>query len=293
MAPVASTAISGHAGNAFTASDSNAAVFGNISQTDAANLAALLEPGHSPQTAALVRNLLEDTAAAVAQGDSTRAIANVTEIVRLDPSRMETVRVDPALGPIRPEMERVLHQLTSTARIDAEGSIGRAAQLLESAGETRFSNWQTRPETLIEVAHRLFDAGGYANYVRSAELTQLIVDYSPWIVNYATARPARIPGEDVNAQRALEAGIRKNWSAIRKRAESELRILWVRAPLLVLLLGWLAFGLVGGPLALLLRSLWPHAWPGALIDACYNLWAIGFLALVGFGFYARVRRIRF
>lgn len=48
--------------------------------------------------------------------------------------------------------------------------------------------------------------------------------------------------------------------------------LCTRAPLLVLLLAWLIAGLCG---------------------AMSNVWALGFLAIVGFGFYARVRRVRF
>lgn len=65
------------------------------------------------------------------------------------------------------------------------------------------------------------------------------------------------------------------------------RRLWRRAPLLVLLLGWLATGLCAGMAAILFAA------SAAPVNAIFNLWAVGFLAIAGFGFYARVRNIRF
>lgn len=291
--PVAGISSVARATAASAASDSNTTVLSGVAEADLPRLTAILEPTHSVQTAALVQNLLQDTALAVTQRDSTRAIANLREIAAVDPPRVEILRLDPVLGPIRPEMERLLHQLTGAAKMEAEETLARAAQLVQSAGEKMLPNWQTRPEALMQVAHQLLETGGYANYLRSAELGRAIVDYSPWIVNYTTAPAWKAANEDVLAKRALQAAVEKSWTAVRKRAPFTLRTLWLRAPLLMLLLGWLGLGLVGGPASILLRSLWPETWPAALIDAFYELWAIGFLALVGFGFYARIRRIQF
>ena len=68
--------------------------------------------------------------------------------------------------------------------------------------------------------------------------------------------------------------------------------LWRRAPLLLLLVAWLAVGTAGGLASLLQRKVWPDAWPSWLNDAGFTLWALGFPALVLFGFYMRVRNVR-
>jgi hypothetical protein len=61
--------------------------------------------------------------------------------------------------------------------------------------------------------------------------------------------------------------------------------LWRRAPLLVLLLGWLVAGLFGGAVA----ALFLNERAAAAVAVFFEIWALGFLALVGFGFYMRVR----
>lgn len=291
--PVASASPQGPAGASYTPADSNAAVLANISAPDIAKLAAILEPFHSAQTAALLQNLLQDTREAVAPGDGARAIANLGEIARLDPALIETLRLDPALAPIRPEMERLVYQLTAVAKMDAEGSLVRAGQFIESSAGKMLANRQTRPETLMQAAHQLFDKGGYANYVRSAQVAQAIVDYSPWIVNNAPRAGAKVRTEDAIGEHALRAAVRKSWVEIRNTASSKIRMLWVRAPLLVLLLGWLGLGLLAGSISILLRTSSPGTWPVSLLNAFYSVWGIGFLALAGFGFYARVRNVRF
>jgi len=68
--------------------------------------------------------------------------------------------------------------------------------------------------------------------------------------------------------------------------------LWLRAPLLVLLLLWFTLGFSGGSVYAALRKFWPHAWPESLVAGAFEVWALGFLALIAYGFYARVRNIR-
>lgn len=57
--------------------------------------------------------------------------------------------------------------------------------------------------------------------------------------------------------------------------------LWERAPLLVLLGLWFCVGLIGGVVSWI---------SGANGSWAFDVWAIGFLALVGFQFYANVRK---
>jgi len=47
-----------------------------------------------------------------------------------------------------------------------------------------------------------------------------------------------------------------------------------------------------GLASLVQRKLWPDAWPSWFVDTGFSVWALGFLALVLFGFYMRVRNVR-
>ena len=43
---------------------------------------------------------------------------------------------------------------------------------------------------------------------------------------------------------------------------------------------------------IMLRAIWPDVVPASLIDFGFHVWGTGFLGLVCFGFYARIRDIR-
>jgi hypothetical protein len=104
---------------------------------------------------------------------------------------------------------------------------------------------------MMAIAARFVETGRLADCARGDALARLVVErYGP--------KPA------VRAGHALAVAGRA--------AASRVQRLWKRAPLLVLLVAWLALGLTG----LLGGDIWP----------------IGLLALVGLGFYSRVRRVR-
>ncbi len=75
--------------------------------------------------------------------------------------------------------------------------------------------------------------------------------------------------------------------------EPRVNALWVRAPLLILLLAWFAIGLAGGTACLLLGNLYSRELLTAITAAASEIWGLGFLALVGLGFYLRIRNVRF
>ena len=106
----------------------------------------------------------------------------------------------------------------------------------------------------------------------------MILDQRRWAPAEA-ATPLSMP---------VDARIRIPRGTPRPRLEAMvagLRKFWRRAPLLVLLLGWLTVGLGGGSVLAVFRD----QWPAAAIALFFEIWTIGFLALVGFGFYVRVR----
>ncbi len=293
-APLVLNVTSGRGTAAYNPIDSNAAILSGIAEADIAKLTAILEPIRPAETATRVENLSRDATTAMVQGNVAGAIGNLNEIAALDPQTIEALRTDPVWAPVRAEIDHLLNHFTGVAKLEAEGSLARATQFFEMTGGKILPNWKTQPATLIEAAHRLFDAGGYVNYIRSADLSRAIVEYSPWMLTYseAAARRLGIGCDSLASNRALQANLEKSWMSIRKGAQSRLQVLWMRAPLLVLLLAWLGLGLVVGPLSILLRTLSPDNWPASMIDGFYQVWGIGFLALVGLGFYARVRRVR-
>lgn len=120
----------------------------------------------------------------------------------------------------------------------------------------------------MPVAHELSHIG-YASYHPGIVPTQGAIDvpaYIPPILQPETGSCKIEP-----ARRVRVAGWGQVAGGIRK--------FWARAPLLVLLLAWLVAGLMAAAVVPL--------------NAVFEAWGLGFLALVGFGFFARVRNIRF
>ncbi|HJT86441.1 MAG TPA: hypothetical protein VJ732_01265, partial [Bryobacteraceae bacterium] len=58
------------------------------------------------------------------------------------------------------------------------------------------------------------------------------------------------------------------------------------------LLAWLGMGIAGGAASWAVRRWRPDHFSPSLSDAGFELWGIGFLALILFGFYMRVRNVR-
>ena len=268
-----------------------------LSEPDLARLAAVLEPP-SPQTAAQIAQLVQAVMTAAAADDLSRVVGDVTKLASLDVGRAEAVRAEPLLEPMRAQVDSLLARLAQVARLDAEARVSAASHLVEEAAIQKLSGWDARPETLLLLATRLLDAGGHVNSVRASQLAQSIVEAAHWA---PAAVPApfedsasvrfRSPNEPLTGG-PIRTAFSRSWDSIRKQTPGRIRVLWRRAPLLILLLAWLAVGILGGMASWLWRTLAPDAWPAPLAAAVFDLWAVGFLALVVFGFYMRVRNVR-
>ena len=296
--PVAKAPAATTANNAQTTAVIDAAILSLLSQPDLARLVAVLEPPQTGQNPTRIGEFLQAATAAVAEGDVTRALQAVAEIVRLDPFRAETVRTEPGLEPIRPQMDSLLARLANVARLDAESRVTEAARTVEERGGKPLPEWEARPETLLAIANRLLDAGGHVNSVRATQVAQVVIDAAHWapatvaLPDAPALRRAGNEEERRSSQAITVPGLEGRWAVLRKRAPAQLAVFWRRAPLLVLLLAWLAIGTAGGLVSWTQRKLWPEAWPGWLSDAGFTLWGLGFLALVLFGFFSRVRNVR-
>jgi hypothetical protein len=67
------------------------------------------------------------------------------------------------------------------AKMSAESKLEQAHQALGSTISVnphahRVDGWEAKPETLLRIAHQLFDAGGAINFQRSSELAQVVIN---------------------------------------------------------------------------------------------------------------------
>lgn len=249
-----------------------------MSAPDVVKFLEAIERPLRPETAARVEGLLHESIRVAAESNVPQALVKLAEFAALDPRRAEALAREPGLAPIHREVEQFISRLASAAHADAEARLDRAAHLMESVGR------ESGPKVAMVVAGRLLEAGGYANCIRSAQVSQALIDrygYVPNPVAPALADEEIVP---IDFERAL-----RRW---RQQWAPRVGHLWLRAPLLLLLLAWFAVGLAGGCVYAMLRHWWPETWPESLVTGGFELWAVGFLALVGFGFYARVRNVR-
>jgi hypothetical protein len=277
--------------------DTVAALLQDLSAADISRLIGLLGGRLPLQDSAPLQNLLHTFSSAAAAGDATRAVDALSQIVALDPARADLLRTSPVIEPVRASVDQYLDRHTMLAKLDAQGRLEQASQQAVPSASEKLSGWEMKPATMVTIANRIFDAGGLPNYVRAAELAQVVIDGSRWAPAVISLPPtaANLPPVQL-----LDAGAR-----LRKmvgQAGSEglpggqineiLRRLWLRAPLLIVLLAWLLLGITAGVGSLLWRQWWLETWPASLVAVAFQIWGIGFLALVAFGFYARVRKVR-
>lgn len=275
------------------------AVLAALSPSDLSQLALILEPPQSPQTAARTADLLQSALTETASGNVSGALDALSQFAALQPLRAQAVSSTPGLETIRPQVDALLARLSHVARLDAEGRLAHASLSADEFGASKLPGWDTRPETLVLLGTQLLESGTHANFIRAADLAQAVIDGTRW-----APAPAPAPATEAATRRAtiemdpagsdlIRASLQRSWRAAREGARPRLRALWRRAPLLVLLLGWLAVGVVAGSLSWAWRGVAPDSWPASSAAFAVEIWGIGFLALVLFGFYMRVRNVRF
>jgi hypothetical protein len=175
--------------------DSIAALLSELSPADLQSLLKVIESSSRGLDDAHSADLLRGAAEALAHRDPDRALDVVRHFAGLDPDRAEGLASAPALASIRPEVERVLAQLTATARLHAESSLADATKRFETGSLNAVLTAQVRPEVFLAAANRLLDAGGLANYVRAAGVAAALSDPGRWVPEAAPILPpSRPPG---------------------------------------------------------------------------------------------------
>jgi hypothetical protein len=284
-------------GTTRTAGDMFVSVLQELSEAEMTALLNMIQRPESPQQQERLDYLLRAAVTATAEGDGNRAIGHLAEFAGISPRRAETLGSLPSLSSIRGPIERLLSRLNVTARAEAEARLAQAVKLMESFSAKELVVHEIRAENVIVVAGRLLDAGGYANSVWSAELSQLVIDPRLWapaavpLPPQAKDRDDRGPVQGDGFFVAVVAAIHRGYA--RLQLKSRTRRLWFRAPLLVLFLAWFVVGLAGGVFSALVRKYWPDVLSASVVEGSFELWALGFLVLVALGVYVSVRNVRF
>jgi hypothetical protein len=278
-------------GTTQSAGDMFVSTLQELSKAELTVLLDMIGRPESPQQAQRLDDLLRAAVAATAEGDGDRAMVPLTELAVMSPLRAQTLGSLPSLSSIRGPIERLVSRLNAAAKVEAESQLAQAVKLLESPGAKELVIREIRAQNLILTAGRLLDAGGYANSVWSAQLSQLVIDPRLWAPN-----PVPLPlnvkdgdGHSTAANGGIFAAIRLVRAGL--QLKSRIRRLWFRAPLLVLLLAWFVVGLAGGVFAALVRNFWPSVLSASLVAGSFELWALGFLVLVAVGLYVSVRNV--
>ena len=236
--------------------DRIAATLQDLAGPQVGQLLSMLEHARADQDPMLIEGLLKDAVAAAHGHHLPDALKNIEKMVTLSPEHGALLaRTDPGLTHIRPDIHHLMQRVETGARAEAERSVLAASLAVATAPGRVLEPNTIPPQDLLALANRFLESGQYANYVRAIELSRYVL---------------------------------KQHSGPRKTGSDRLRRLWQRAPLLVLLLGWLGVGLVGGAISVIGR----FSGEGPIGSAAVEVWVSGFLGLVLFQFLATVRNFR-
>lgn len=194
LAPLAPVGTPERAAVGQSTADNYASVVSGLSEADIARLIQILDQPVSPEVATQLDALLHVAIAAASVGDVIQAVNRLEAMIVLEPRYAVAVLSEPRLDTIRGDLETMLNRMVSFVKLDAEARLAEAAQRSEAIAPRKVADWDAAPETLAGIAHRLFESGGHANYVRAADLAQAVIDASHWAPANTSVSPARPTG---------------------------------------------------------------------------------------------------
>jgi hypothetical protein len=233
----------------------------------------------------LAETLLAETRVEGAAREPARAADRVSvsvDALTAAPLQQLLQTIEERLFPASTTLADVSSPRAAEAKETALKSVDQAAQAIEHGaihnphiGHRIPENLD--PQTVLALATRMIETQQYPNYLRATELSNTIVAwYEGPLPGVAAGRSTTIQPPELEPRD--EVRLR---SAAAKWTHS-VTTAWRRAPLLVLLTGWLLIGIAG---ALLLRI----AGGAAGSSPLFTLWALGFPALIVLQFALTVR----
>jgi hypothetical protein len=181
--------------------------------------------------------------------------------------------IEQKLFPLSATLQDVAAPAVADAKDAAQKSVDRATQTIEQGsihGPRIPENLD--PQTVLALATRMVETQQYPNYLRATELSNTIVTwYEGPLPDVPLTRPISIKRNGKIRSARPTPGSSHKWTQTTAR-------LWRRAPVLVLLFGWL---LAGSIVAILSRESSP----------ILTTWALGFPALIALQFILTIRGV--
>ena len=234
--------------------DSIGTLLANLATPSIQNLLSASHPVSDRPAPELSDALIRAAGEAIAAHDIPRALHAVAEWVRLNPESADSVLREPSLQPVQNEVRALLARIGHEARTGAETVLNNAAQLADSGRvQVNLIPGGLDAPDVLALANRFYETGQLANYLRAEALGRVVIA-------------------------AYDAPPRQT-----SQFAARLKTVWRRAPMLILLAAWVFVGLIGGLSVRGVRR--SGSEPGSL---AFDLWGIGFLALVVLQFFATV-----
>ena len=259
---------------ALAADDSVSSLLHQIAVPQISDLLLQIERQRATLDPAAVSMLLHEAVAAVHEHDAPRALGKLSELIALAPERADTLAAEPALAPIRGQVVNLVQRINAETKVHADQVVAAAAHVLESRAPDSHHTEEFHLRGVLALASRLADTGRPVNLVRATELATAVISYfGPFVAAPSATRILKsrtnARGLGVSSFRLVERGI----GLVRGG-----KTMWRRAPLVLLFLVWTAAGLL--------------AWIASMAMG-FGAWGVGLVALVGFGYYRSIRRLRF
>jgi hypothetical protein len=255
----------------------------------------ILERRLAPEQASHVQVLERAAISAASKGFAASALEKAVELARLAPERAEALIREPAFSALRSELETALHRLIPAAKLDAQTHVAEAVQALIATPPDPAPPGMVDARSILAEAQRNLEEGGLVQFRMAAHLAQAVIDHYAAL---ALARPAaRVPEPVITriktARGRRPTEVREMTARIVRRLTERVAALWFRGPLFILLAGWLVLGVACAAVYHALRAIEPEIAGSILVEIGFDAWGLGFLALVGLGFYMRVRHVKF
>jgi hypothetical protein len=224
---------------------------------------ALLKSWDSEPARAVAANEYNLAQAAIQSGDRPAALQHLEQAILAHPALAAAALADPAFDGIRGQVRDLVTRLTLDARIHAEASISEAHAVLQSAGASLTARPLLLARANLQAAQASFQLGTYTGYVQAAVAAELA---------------QRIAREKLSRRWGLAA-----FAPVERMVREAARRLWLRLPVLAILLGWFVAGIVAAVVSLPFEA-------GAAFRAwLLPIWAMGLVSAVLYGFVRSIR----
>lgn len=211
---------------------------------------------------------------AVEAGDLTASLQHLENAILAHPMYADAASQDPAFDTIRGPVQDLVGRVSVLARMRAEASMAEASIAIESAHTSSSAAQAPEARVYLEAAQAHFQLGLYTGYVAADQAAILARRAASTEVVLRAAASLHHAGDD-EAPKPVRRAL---WRVARR--------LWQKLPLLVMLLGWLAAGILMG----LAAVLFPEGSIAGARAFLSPMWAMGLLGLVVFGFVRSVWR---